>query len=97
MFGLGFIEILLLLLVAFLVFGPKQFPFIVKNFIKLLNELKSAFTDIKSEFYDVQAEANKHIHQIQDKFQKEFDFTEESKKKETSNNEKKIKSSTKTK
>ena len=80
MFGLGFTEILLLLLMAFLVFGPKQFPFIAKNFLKFLNELKHAFSDIKSEFYDVQTEANKQIHQIQDKFEKEFGFIEESKK-----------------
>ncbi|MCY4321835.1 MAG: twin-arginine translocase TatA/TatE family subunit [Bdellovibrionaceae bacterium] len=89
MFGLGFTEILLLILVAFLVFGPKQFPLIAKNFIKLLNELKTAFFDIRSEIYDVKTEANKQIHQIQDNFQKEFKSIEKPKKKENSNHRKK--------
>ena len=77
MFGLGFTEILLLLVIAFLIFGPQQFPIVVKNFIKILNELRSAFTEVKSEFYDVQTETNKHFYQIKDKLEKEFKLIEE--------------------
>jgi len=64
MFGLGFTEILILILIAFLVFGPERFPAVAKNFIKLLNELRRAFTEVKSEFYDVQTEAEKQFQQI---------------------------------
>ena len=90
MFGLGFTEILLLILIAFLIFGPQQFPTVMKNFIKILNELRSAFTEVKSEFHDVQAEANKQIHQIKDNLEKEFKLIEEE---ETSNKEKESKDS----
>ena len=72
MFGLGFMEIMLLTLIAFLVFGPKQFPLVAKNFIKFLNELKRAFTEVKSEFYDVQTETQKHVQQITDDIGKSF-------------------------
>ena len=87
MFGLGFTEIVLLALVAFLVFGPQQFPSVMKNFIKILNELRTAFTEVKSEFYDIQAEADKQIYEIKDKLEKEFKMIEEPKK-ELDNKEK---------
>ena len=73
MFGLGFTEIFVLVLIAFLVFGPKQFPFIAQNFIKLLNELKSAWTEMNTEFYDVQTEAQKQIQQITNDVEKDLD------------------------
>ena len=74
MFGLGFTEVLVLALIAFLVFGPKQFPLVVKNFIKLLNELRMAFMDVKTEFYDVQTEAQKQVQQITDSVGKDLEF-----------------------
>ncbi len=64
MFGLGFVEILILALIAFLVFGPEQFPVAAKNFIKLLNELRQAFTDVKSSFDDTQTSAEKRLREI---------------------------------
>ena len=74
MFGLGFTEVLILALIAFLVFGPKQFPLVAKNFIKFLNELRMAFMDVKTEFYDAQTEAQKHIQQITDNVGKDLEF-----------------------
>ncbi|MCZ0932325.1 MAG: twin-arginine translocase TatA/TatE family subunit [Oligoflexia bacterium] len=94
MFGLGFTEILLLILIAFLIFGPQQFPTVMKNFIKILNELKSAFTEVKSEFYDVQTEADKQFHQIKDKLEEEFKLIEEPKKEQAPDKEPKTKDST---
>lgn len=73
MFGLGFTEILILGLIAFLVFGPRQFPIVVKNFIKFLNELRQTFTDVKTEFHDVETEVQKQIHQITDDMNKEWE------------------------
>ena len=84
MFGLGFIEILILILIAFLVFGPEQFPVVAKNFIKLLNELRRAFTEVKSEFYDVQTETEKHLQQITDFAAKDVMSIKDSIKKEFS-------------
>ena len=74
MFGLGFTEILILGLIAFLVFGPQQFPIVARNFIKIFNELRQAFTDVKTEFYDVETEVQKQIHQITDSVSKERGF-----------------------
>ena len=93
MFGLGFTEILLLILIAFLIFGPQQFPVVLKNFIKILNELKNAWTEVKSDIYDVQTEANKQIYQIKNKIEKEFSLIEEQE--ESLENKKKSKDSTK--
>ena len=87
MFGLGFTEMLLLILVAFLVFGPQQFPIVAKNFVKLLNELKMAFTEVKSEFYDVQTETNKQIQQITEKLEKELDINQIQKEPNSNNKE----------
>ncbi|MDE0092808.1 MAG: twin-arginine translocase TatA/TatE family subunit [Oligoflexia bacterium] len=77
MFGLGLTEILLLVLLAFLVFGPQQFPIVARNFIKFLNELKDAFTEVKSEFYNVQTEVDKQIYQIKDELEEELDSIKE--------------------
>lgn len=87
MFGLGFTEMLLLILVAFLVFGPQQFPIVAKNFVKILNELKMAFTEVKSEFYDVQTEADKQIQQITENLEKELDLSEKAKKQNSKHTE----------
>ena len=96
MFGLGFTEILILILIAFLFFGPQQFPIVMKNFIKILNELKSAFTEVKSEFYDVQTEANKQFYDIKEKLEEEFKVIEK-KEKETEKKETTLKDSNKNK
>ena len=64
MFGLGFTEILVLSLIAFLVFGPKQFPLVAKGVLKFLNELRQTFTHVKTEFYDVETEIQKQVQQI---------------------------------
>lgn len=77
MFGLGFTELLVLLLVAFLVFGPKQFPLVAKSFIKLVNELKMTFSAVKTEFDSTEAEVQKHIHQITSDVKKSLDMNEE--------------------
>ena len=84
MFGLGFVEILILVLIAFLVFGPKQFPSVARNFVKLLNELRMAFTEVKTEFYNTQNEAQKHIHQLKDYVERDILSLKDSLKEEVS-------------
>lgn len=46
-FGSG--EILLILLVAFLIFGPDKIPEIARNIGKFINDIKRASEDIKTE------------------------------------------------
>ena len=82
MFGLGFTEILILILIAFLVCGPNQFPIVVKTFIKILNELRQTFTDVKTEFHDVEVEVKKQVHQITEDVHRDFESAKETKPKE---------------
>lgn len=77
MFGLGLLEVLVLLVLAFLVFGPQQFPTVVRNFVKLLNELRLAFTEMKSDFYDVKKETEKHFQQLKGDIKKDLKWIEE--------------------
>ena len=73
MFGLGFSEILIMALIAFLAFGPKQFPIIAKEFIKLFNELKRSFTNIKTDFHDIEIELEKQIQKVKDPIEIELE------------------------
>ena len=73
MFGLGFTEIVVLLLIAFLVFGPKKFPLVAKNFIRLLNELRRAWDEVQTEFQETRSEAEKHIQKIAKDVKNELD------------------------
>lgn len=73
MFSLGFTEILVVFLIALLVLGPQQFPIVAKNFIKFLNELRQAFTEMKSNFDEVKTDLKKPIQQITDDVEKSLE------------------------
>lgn len=73
MFGLGFSEILIIGLIAFLIFGPKQFPIIARECIKFFNELKQSFSNIKTDLHDIETEMQKQVHQITESLNKELD------------------------
>ena len=49
MFGFGFSEIVLILIVALLVFGPKRLPEIARTLGKTMGELRRTLDDIKHE------------------------------------------------
>lgn len=74
MFGLGLTEILIVALVAFLVFGPEQFPSLARSFLKLLNELKAGFSDVQSEFDNLEDEVQKEFHNIKAEAEKELNL-----------------------
>lgn len=47
MFGIGMQELLLILVVALIILGPKKLPDVAKSLGKALNEFKRATSDIK--------------------------------------------------
>jgi TatA/E family protein of Tat protein translocase len=49
MFGLGFSEILLILVVALLVFGPKRLPEIAQGLGRALGDLRRTLDEVKRE------------------------------------------------
>ena len=50
MFGLGFQEIIIILIVALLVIGPRKLPDLAKSLGKAFREFKNATEDIKQNF-----------------------------------------------
>ena len=50
MFGLGFQEIIIILIVALLVIGPRKLPDLAKSLGKAFREFKNATEDLKQNF-----------------------------------------------
>lgn len=50
MFGLGFGEVLVILVVALLVFGPERLPELARTLGKTMAELRRAMDEVKTEF-----------------------------------------------
>ena len=59
MFGLGFTEILVVLTVALLVFGPKRLPEIARTLGKTMGELRRTLDDVKFEMSQAELEGRK--------------------------------------
>lgn len=70
MFGLGVLEILVLVGLAFLILGPQQFPLMARNFIKFINELKLTFTEIKSELNNLKQESKNQLSEVKEDIEK---------------------------
>ena len=65
MFGsFGFSEILVIMLLALLLFGPKRLPELARSLGKGLNELRRAAEDVKSELdlSDIDKPDDNHLH-----------------------------------
>jgi len=52
MFGLSFFEIAVVMLISFLIFGPEQFPVMVKKAIQQISQLKKYMYQAQSSFHD---------------------------------------------
>jgi len=53
MFGIGMTEMIVILVIALVVLGPKRLPELARSLGKSLAELRRASTDLRREFQDV--------------------------------------------
>jgi len=63
---LGFPEILMILLIALLVFGPKKLPELGKSLGKGLKEFKKATDELKSNWDEQLKEVEKSVSEVKD-------------------------------
>ncbi len=59
-----------MLAIAFLALGPEKFPSAARGFLKLLNELRSLFKEVKTEVDQAAGEAKRQISESQKEIQK---------------------------
>lgn len=74
-------EIFIILVVAFLVFGPSKFPELARKIGKGINEVKRASSSIKEEI-------NRETNKVKDEMNVDIDDDKEKKQKSTKNNTK---------
>lgn len=77
MFELAWSEIALILILAFLLIGPKDFPILIKSLIRYINKAKSMQKEFKATMDEIIAEANiKEITDMDGNKQQTYDLTD---------------------
>ena len=64
MFGLSFTEIFFILLIAFMVFGPEQFPSMVKKAFQLIKQIKSYIYEAQNSLHTIASDLEKDINPL---------------------------------
>ena len=70
MFNFGFVEMLALLAIAFLALGPEKFPAAMRSFLRLINELRGAFGEVKKEISAAAEDAKRQISESEKEIKK---------------------------
>jgi Tat protein translocase TatB subunit len=61
MFGFGFIEIMLIAVLALIFIGPKQLPEVARVIARLMNEWKRVTSEFTSSFQDLRSDLHTRI------------------------------------
>ena len=59
---IGWFEILIVVILAIVVIGPKDFPIILKKIGNWIGSLKRYFSEIQEDFSDIENTAEEEIH-----------------------------------
>ncbi len=57
MFGINFSELLLIVVVAFVVIGPKELPVVVRHLASLIREIRGFTRGIRAQFHEAARQA----------------------------------------
>lgn len=86
MFGLSFTEIFFILLICFLIFGPEQFPIMLKKAYKLFAQVKGYITEAQTSFQTIVQDIEKDVNPMNwdankdiDSIKKELELVKEGK------------------
>ena len=58
---IGWFEILIIVVLAILIIGPKDFPIVIKKVLKWSRNVKSYFNDIRSSVSNLESDIEKQI------------------------------------
>lgn len=61
MFGLGFVEVILIAVLALIFIGPKQLPEVARVVARLLNDWRRATRDFTASFTETQSDLRRSI------------------------------------
>jgi Sec-independent protein translocase protein TatA len=64
MFGLSFIEIAFIMVTAFMIFGPEQFPTMVKKAFMLIKEVKNYISEAQNSLHTIASDLEKDINPL---------------------------------
>jgi Tat protein translocase TatB subunit len=77
MFGIGFFEIIVILIVALLVVGPTKLPEVARSIGRALGEFRRMADDVKETFEEEFVKEDGHAEESREQFVKEDEHTEE--------------------
>ena len=68
MFNFGFLELMTLAVIGLIVLGPEQFPKAARGLLRVINEIKRAFSEAKVDFDDIKGETAGMLKKAEEEF-----------------------------